>query len=79
MRSNKNSLNKQDIKEWLVQTIIYSLIVPVLVTFLTSIESGVNIKTAATVACISFLTAFINLLKKYQSGTPASPITPQAV
>lgn len=68
--SNTNSLNKQDMKEWAVQTIIYSVIIPVLLTFLTSLQNGVDFKTAAMLGVYSLVSALVNLLGKYQAGNP---------
>lgn len=66
--SAKNSLNKADIKEWIEQTLIYSVCIPTLLAFLLSIQKGLDFHTAVAAASIALVSALINLLIKYKAG-----------
>ncbi len=66
--SVKNSLNSQDWTEWIIQTGIYSIAIPVVLVFLTSLQNGIDFKAAATAATYALLSALVNLLGKFQSG-----------
>ncbi len=68
MQSTKNNLNTQDWTEWTIQTGIYSVGIPVILVFLTSIQNGIDLKTAITTATYALLSALVNLLGKFQSG-----------
>ncbi len=74
--SIKNTLNQQDWTEWIIQTGIYSVAIPVVLVFLTSLQNGIDFKAAVTAATYALLSALVNLLGKFQSGTPAQPVTP---
>lgn len=73
MNSTKNSLNSQDLQEWAMQTGIYSVAIPVVLVFLTSLQNGIDFKAAATAATYALLSALVNLLGKFQSGVPSTP------
>lgn len=68
MQSTKNTLNATDIQEWLIQTGIYSIILPIVLVFLTSLQNGIDFKAAVTTATYALLSALVNLLSKFQAG-----------
>lgn len=68
MQSTKNTLNATDIQEWLIQTGIYSIVLPIVLVFLTSLQNGIDFKAAVTTATYALLSALVNLLGKFQSG-----------
>lgn len=79
--SIKNQLNAQDLYEWAIQTSIYSIAIPVVLVFLTSLQNGIDFKAAVTAATYALLSALVNLLGKFQSGTQTvvtPPVTVQS-
>ena len=66
--SPKGQLSKQDFKEWLVQTLEFSVLLPGGYVFITSLQSGVNIKVALAAATIAVAQALYNLLMKLNAG-----------
>lgn len=75
MISPQNSLNNDDWVEWLIQTLQYSVIIPGALLFLTSLQNGVDVKSAALTASYASLSALLNLVIKFKSGLP-QPVTP---
>lgn len=68
MQSTKNTLNSTDVEEWLIQTGIYSIVLPIILVFLTSLQNGIDFKAAVTTATYALLSALVNLLGKLQAG-----------
>ena len=73
MQSTKNTLNATDIQEWLIQTGIYSIVLPIVLVFLTSLQNGIDFKAAVTTATYALLSALVNLLGKFQGGSNTNP------
>ncbi len=72
--SVKNSLNSQDWTEWIIQTGIYSVAIPAVLVFLTSLQNGIDFKAAVTATTYALLSALVNLLGKFQSGSTTGSI-----
>jgi len=66
--SPKNSLSKEDFKEWAMQTGVYSLAIPALLVFLTSVQNGVDLHAALVAGCYALISALVNLLLKLNAG-----------
>ena len=62
----KNNLTNEDIKEWIVDVIVFNL-TPVALVFLVTLQSG-NFSTAIGAAYAALIAALINLVQKYKSG-----------
>ncbi len=74
----KNNLSHEDIKEWIVDLIVFNL-TPVLLVFLTTLQSG-NYQMAFGAAYTALIAALINLVQKYKSGVdPSNPVVTQPV
>ena len=63
-----NSLSKSDWKEWIVQTLVYSIIIPVALVFLMALQSGNNLKYAGGMAYLAVINALVNLFGKYKQS-----------
>jgi len=72
--SPKNTLSKQDVKEWLLQTVIYSIAIPSVLVFLTSLHNGVDFKTSLIAGAYAVISALVNLLTKLSAGQPTQPV-----
>lgn len=73
MISNKDTLSKADLHEWFSQTFIYSIVIPSVLVFLTSLQGGADLKVAIIAACYAVISALVNLHSKYSSGIQAIP------
>ena len=75
MQSTKNNLSSEDLKQWLVDLIVFNL-TPVVLVFLTTLQSG-NYQMAFGAAYTALIAALINLVQKYKSGSdPSVPVAP---
>lgn len=59
--------------EWGKQTLIYSIIIPGAIVLLTSLQNGIDVRTAIIATAISIITALTNLHAKYSSGVKTVP------
>jgi hypothetical protein len=66
MQSKRFTLNKEDIKKWAKNTLIF--LAPVLISFLTAVKSGVDIKDALYLVYLWGLNVVIDLLRKFSAG-----------
>lgn len=66
--SEINTMSRDDWSNWLRNALIFSVVIPVLITFLTSLQGNLDIKVALGVATQALITALIDLLVKYKSG-----------
>lgn len=62
----KNNLNKQDIKKWAKNTVLFSS--PAILAFLLAVQSGADLDFAKGAAAQAFLASSIDLLKKFRAG-----------
>ena len=66
MQSKSNSLNLTDIKEWLIQTLIYSVIIPGALAVILALQNGIDFKTALGMGSMAIVTSVTNLAIKYK-------------
>lgn len=66
MQSKKFQLNKQDIKKWLANTVIF--LAPALIVFSTALQSGSTPKQASWILWLWFLNTLVDASKKYIKG-----------
>lgn len=66
--SPAGTLSKADWKEWIVQTIIYSVLIPAGIVFLSSLQNGLDIKAAGIAAAYAIVSALVNLHAKFSAG-----------
>ncbi len=70
--SPKNTLSGKDVKEWILQTAIYSLAIPATIVTLTSLQNGLDLKAALIAGAYSIISALVNLLMKLSAGVPTT-------
>jgi hypothetical protein len=70
MTSIQDSLNKEELKKWFRNTLIFSL--PALISFLLALQGGVDLKVAFGMYSQAVASSLIDLLQKYKQGMPQS-------
>lgn len=66
MKSKRYQLNREDLKKWGKNAIIFSA--PALVVFFTQLHNGVQWKEAGLVALLVFYGLMADLFKKWSDG-----------
>jgi hypothetical protein len=64
--SMKNSLNKEDLKKWGRNVLIFSS--PVVLAFLVALQSGSSLEMAKGAAIQALIAAGIDLFRKFRDG-----------
>ena len=71
--SPKYSLNKQDIVNWLSNTLIF--LAPALIIFITAIQNGTSLKNAGYILLLWIVNTGVDISRKYTQGViPQPPI-----
>lgn len=79
MKSPTKQLYDQDWKQWAEETVIFSFIIPGIIVFITSLNNGMDFRTAGVVSAISLSTAAVNLYGKYKNGETPFPVSQEVI
>lgn len=79
MKSESGKLNSEDWEKWIEETIIFSLLIPAIVVFIASLNSGMDFKSSIAVSLTVLVQALTNLYSKYKAGKTPLPVNEEIV